>query len=194
MFLGESNKTHRVLQLEYRMIAKYTIVLITAVVLVGLIAMDVYYISINNCIPAPLPNEPLDLRIISPENNQTYQTTEIKLNFTLNATSKNITCIIDNQRTIALQGNESISELSNGVHNLTVFASTLDNQTINKTVTFTIAHRTTTEEAINYFKSKGFSIKNSTNPSFATNVLDIGGKETLALYRKDSQPIRYLHM
>jgi len=95
----------------------------------------------------PYPNPPTPVPvIISPQNTSytTYNGTQftLPLDFTINATASWIGCSLDNQSRITVRGNSTISELSIGLHNITLYASgTFGNMGISNTIYFTIAER-----------------------------------------------------
>ena len=158
------------------------IVLLTLVFFfVGLIVVVTYYHSTNespNKTPSPTTNEPpLDLQIISPEN-KTYKTSDITLNYSLSRAVDEITYSLDGEKKV-LTGNQTLSKLTNGIHNVTIYAYEKEDKVM-KTVTFTIQN-TPLEEATKYFESKGFTIENlSVDPLLNYNAFDCASKEILA--------------
>jgi len=93
----------------------------------------------------PYPNPPIPIpTIISPPQNITYTTDNITqftlpLDFTINATASWIGYSLDNQTRIAIIGNMTLSDLSIGSHNITVFASDIfGNMGISNITYFTI--------------------------------------------------------
>lgn len=156
------------------------IVLLTLVpVLAGLIITAAYFNSGNNSQPAlpsdspqftAAPSSLPELKIISPEN-ITYQTTRVQLNVTVKNSNSKITYTLDGGKNVTLAENATIKGLSDGTHIITFYA--FDNASKlqdSKTVTFSVKHLTptpkpppTSEEAINYFASQGFTIQKVSN-------------------------------
>jgi hypothetical protein len=54
--------------------------------------------------------------------NKTYDTSNVPLNFTLNELASQIKYSIDGQDNVTIAGNTTITELSEGAHNVTVYA------------------------------------------------------------------------
>jgi len=95
----------------------------------------------------PYPNPPTPVPIINSPQNTTYTTDDITqftlpLDFTINATASWIGYSLDNQTRITINGNTTLSELSAGSHNITLYASgTFGNLGISNTTYFTIAEQ-----------------------------------------------------
>ena len=95
----------------------------------------------------PYPNPPTPVPNITSPQNTTYTTDDITqftlpLDFTINATASWIGYSLDNQTRITINGNTTLSELSIGPHNITLFASgTFGNTGISNTTYFTIAEQ-----------------------------------------------------
>jgi hypothetical protein len=82
---------------------------------------------------------PPEVSIISLEN-KTYDSSDVPLNFTVNESLSKISYVLDNQDNMTINGNITLAGLSNGAHNVTVYAwDTADNAGSSKTVTFTVA-------------------------------------------------------
>jgi hypothetical protein len=62
-----------------------------------------------------------NISILSPQN-ETYTTSDIPLNFTLNEQATNISYSLDGNNSIAINGNTTLTGLSIGEHNLTIQA------------------------------------------------------------------------
>jgi hypothetical protein len=78
------------------------------------------------------------ITIVSPQNT-TYSKTEIPLTFSLNKTTSSITYKLDNSANTTVTGNTTLTNLSEGSHNLTMYASdNLGNIGDPKTVHFEI--------------------------------------------------------
>ena len=93
----------------------------------------------------PYPNPPTPIPLIISPQNTNYTTNNIAqftipLSFTFNATASWIGYSLDNQTRITIDGNKTLSELSIGSHNITLFASGIfGNMGISNTTNFTIA-------------------------------------------------------
>jgi hypothetical protein len=87
----------------------------------------------------PYPNPPTPIPIIISPENTNYTTTNITqftlpLTFTINETASWIGYSLDNQSRITIHENKTLSELSIGSHNITLFASgTFGNMGISNT-------------------------------------------------------------
>jgi hypothetical protein len=82
--------------------------------------------------------------VISPENT-TYLGSEIPLNFTLNEQVSWMGYSLDGQEMVTVDGNTTLSGLTVGSHNITVYATdTLGNTAASETVTFSVAAFPTT--------------------------------------------------
>jgi hypothetical protein len=85
---------------------------------------------------------PPSVSIALPEN-KTYDTSEVPLNFTVNESGKQITYSLDGQDNVTATGNTTLTGLSNGEHNITVYAtSAAGNIGASETITFTVAKET----------------------------------------------------
>jgi hypothetical protein len=82
---------------------------------------------------------PPNISILSPEN-KAYNTSDVPLDFTVNETASQITYSLDEQENVTATGNMTLTQLSNGAHNVTVYATDeAGNIGASPTVTFTIA-------------------------------------------------------
>jgi hypothetical protein len=71
--------------------------------------------------------------------NETYRTSEIPLNFTVNELVSQINYCLDGQENVAVLGNTTLTGLSNGEHSLTVYATDeAGNAGASKTITFSV--------------------------------------------------------
>jgi len=78
--------------------------------------------------------------------NKTYSTTEMPLNFWVNEPTSNITYCLDKTNNITIAGNATVSGLSVGAHNLTVYAwDAAGNIGVSQTIDFEVAQETETE-------------------------------------------------
>lgn len=92
-------------------------------------------------IPYPTP---LNTSIISPENT-TYTTNEIPLKFTTSKQPISISYSLDGEVNVSITGNTTITDLPNGPHNLTVYATDeTDNTKATETIHFTISEEDNT--------------------------------------------------
>ncbi len=93
------------------------------------------------------PNPPTLIPIIISPKNTNYTTDimtqfTLPLTFTINSTASWMGYSLDNQERITLDGNRTLSELSTGSHNITLFASDIfGNMGISNTTNFTIAEQ-----------------------------------------------------
>jgi hypothetical protein len=82
---------------------------------------------------------PPEVSIVSVEN-KTYDSSDVPLTFTVNESLSKIAYVLDNQDNTTISGNTTLVGLSNGVHNVTVYAwDTAGNAGFSKTLTFTVA-------------------------------------------------------
>ena len=92
----------------------------------------------------PYPNPPTPVPVIISPENTTYTIADINqftlpLNFTINATASWMGYSLDNQTRITINGNNTLSELSVGSHNLTLYASsTFGDMGTSETMFFTV--------------------------------------------------------
>jgi N-acetylneuraminic acid mutarotase len=81
---------------------------------------------------------PPEIAVISPEN-KTYATGSVSLAFTLNKPVQWTGYSLDNQDNVTISGNTTISGLSNGSHNVTVYArDEFENTGASETINFTV--------------------------------------------------------
>jgi len=82
---------------------------------------------------------PPSVSIASPEN-KTYNTSEVPLNFTVNESGSQITYSLDGQDNVTAAENITLTGLSYGEHNITVYATDIaGNIGASETITFTVA-------------------------------------------------------
>jgi hypothetical protein len=82
---------------------------------------------------------PPHISIVSPEP-KVYNTSDVPLDFTVNETASQITYSLDGQENITAAGNMTLTRLSNGAHNVTVYAADeAGNMGASETATFTVA-------------------------------------------------------
>jgi hypothetical protein len=72
--------------------------------------------------------------------NETYAELEVPLNFTVNESVSQISYVLDGQENVTIDGNTTLTGLTNGPHNLTIYAwDNAGNIGVSETVTFTVA-------------------------------------------------------
>jgi hypothetical protein len=82
--------------------------------------------------------------VVSPEK-QTYNTSSVSLVFTVNKPAVWLGYSLDGQDNVTITGNITITGLTSGFHNITVYAKdSFENMGISETITFTIAKETET--------------------------------------------------
>jgi hypothetical protein len=86
-----------------------------------------------------IDSTPPHISILSPEN-KAYNTSDVPLDFTVNEAFSQITYSLDGQENITAAGNMTFTQLSNGAHNVTVYAADeAGNMGASEIVTFTVA-------------------------------------------------------
>jgi hypothetical protein len=86
-------------------------------------------------------DQPPSISIMTPEN-KTYELQNIPLNFTLSEQVSKIAFSLDGQDNITISGNTTLTDLSGGFHNITVYAwDNAGNIGFSKTVVFTIVEK-----------------------------------------------------
>ena len=94
--------------------------------------------------PPMVDSTPPTISILSPETN-TYTSIDIPLNFTLNEQASNVSYCLDGENNIAIAGNTTLTGLSIGEHNLTIYAwDAVGNVGSSQTVNFAIIKETPT--------------------------------------------------
>jgi parallel beta-helix repeat protein len=94
-----------------------------------------------NSVTVELPEwmSPPSLQLISPEN-ATYPYADVSLGFTVNKQTSWLGYSVDAQHNVSVTGNTTLSGLSSGLHNVTVYArGAFENNEVSETVYFTIA-------------------------------------------------------
>jgi hypothetical protein len=82
---------------------------------------------------------PPHISILSPEN-KAYNTSDVPLDFTVNEAVVHISYSLDGQENVTAAGNMTLTRLSNGAHNVTVYAADeAGNMGASETATFTVA-------------------------------------------------------
>jgi hypothetical protein len=80
---------------------------------------------------------PLKLHILSPSN-QTYIESNLSLSFTINRTVDTLSYSLDGKDNVTLNGNITLTGLSDGMHHITVYANDTFGYTDRQTVNFTV--------------------------------------------------------
>jgi parallel beta-helix repeat protein len=89
--------------------------------------------------PTPIDNTPPVIAMLSPQNT-TYTESSISLNFSTNEPVSWLGYSLDGQEPVTINGNTTIIDLPNGLHNVTVHANdTFGNAGKSETVSFTVA-------------------------------------------------------
>jgi hypothetical protein len=89
---------------------------------------------------------PPAVNVVSPKN-ENYTSSNVSLAFTVNKPAQWMGYSLDGQETVTVTENITLTALSNGLHNITVFANdTFGNSGASETVTFSIAEAPATQE------------------------------------------------
>jgi len=84
-------------------------------------------------------NQPPNVSVISPEN-KTYHQSTISLNFTLDEPTSKIEYSVDGQNNVTINGNTTLTDLSIGEHNCTVYATDVEgNIGASEIIAFTVS-------------------------------------------------------
>jgi hypothetical protein len=165
-------------------------------ILVSLTVIATYYFPINLANEEQVaPPPPPELQVFSPQN-VTYQTTKVPLNITANNSTEKITYTLDGKENVTVIENATIERLSEGVHNITVYA--FDNEgkpgdSENITFTVQLPYEPTTKSTpeqvvatINYFESEGLRVelRDTNRPQDCLNMgaVNLQTKEALATF------------
>jgi hypothetical protein len=108
------------------------------------VGFTAYYFDIGNSssILFTIDTTAPSINLLSLEN-KTYDTPDITLNFTVNEPVSKITYSLDGQENVRIDGNTTLTGLSNGYHNLTIYATDeAGNIGTSETITFSIAEET----------------------------------------------------
>ena len=72
--------------------------------------------------------------------NKSYDTSTVPLNFTINERASQIAYSLDGKENVTVMGNVTLTDLSNGLHDITVYANdTFGNMGASETISFTVA-------------------------------------------------------
>lgn len=80
-----------------------------------------FFINSSSSIYFTIDSSPPNIAIVSIED-KTYSTNELALNIIISEDSSQITYSLDKERNITVSGNTTLTGLSNGTHNITVYA------------------------------------------------------------------------
>ena len=106
---------------------------------VGHVYVASYNYSISPISFSVFQDQPPNISIMAPEN-KTYEPRDVPLNFTLSEPASQITYSLDGQNNITINENTTLTCLSPGNHNITVYATDkAGNKGVSETITFTIA-------------------------------------------------------
>jgi hypothetical protein len=84
-------------------------------------------------------SNPLQISVMSPQA-KNYSASDVPLNFTVNTPVSQIRYSLDGQENVTIAGNTILTDLSNGMHNVTVYVNdTYGNTGKSETISFTIA-------------------------------------------------------
>ncbi len=104
-----------------------------------------FFINCSASINFTIDTVPPKVAVLSLEN-KTYDTTDIPLNFTVNEPVSEIAYVLDGQANMSITGNMTLTRLTAGSHNLTVYAKdTAGNIGCSETVYFSIYEKTEEE-------------------------------------------------
>lgn len=97
------------------------------------------YTSINEeYTPIGYGSVPPEILVISPENNTSYDSSTVSLDFTVNKLTNWLGYSLDGQENVTIAGNTTLLDLSAGLHNIIVYANdTFGNIGASETVSFT---------------------------------------------------------
>ena len=97
---------------------------------------DLTMATIKKTVSFTIDTTPPVISILSTEDK--YDTSDVFLNFTVNEVVSQITYSLDGQNKVAIPENISLTELGNGDHNVTVYATDLAGNTDSETMYFTV--------------------------------------------------------
>jgi N-acetylneuraminic acid mutarotase len=98
-----------------------------------------YYDTVEAYTPFGYGTVPPTVSITSPENTN-YTTSNVTLSFTLNKPVTQMSCSLDGEDNVTINGNTTLIGLSSGLHNIAVYAKdTFGNIGASQTINFTIA-------------------------------------------------------
>jgi hypothetical protein len=93
----------------------------------------------SSCVTFTIDTTPPNVSIASPEN-KTYESFDVQLNFTVNEPASQIAYSLDGRDNVTVEGNTTLTGLSPGTYNVTVYAQDLaGNVGASETIYFNIA-------------------------------------------------------
>ncbi len=133
---------------------------------------------------------PSAVSLVSPENHQTYTANDVPLTFTVNSQFAPITQLsysMDQNSSVEISGNTTLTGLSSGNHTLTVYAADSNGNIASQTVTFTVMEPSTptpTQTPTPAATPNGMTISQTDTYLIATVVVvAIAAGAVLAAYR-----------
>ena len=97
---------------------------------------DLTMASIEKTVAFTIDTTPPGISILSTRDK--YDTSDVFLNFTVDELVSQITYSLDGQDKVAIPENTTLTELSNGDHNVTVYATDLAGNTSSETMYFSV--------------------------------------------------------
>lgn len=97
-----------------------------------------FYIHNSNLVNFTVDTTSPTISFLSAEN-EIYYTSNVSLNFTVNETVTQISYVLDGQENVTIGGNTTLTGLTNGSHNVTVYAWDTAGNIGNSTIIFTVA-------------------------------------------------------
>jgi Rieske Fe-S protein len=79
----------------------------------------------NSTVSFFVDTTPPEITIISPEDGVTYETTTVDLEYSINEPTRWVNYTLDGAGNVTISGNTTLEKLSNGPHNLTIYAEDL---------------------------------------------------------------------
>jgi hypothetical protein len=98
----------------------------------------VFEITGSSSVSFTIDTKPPKVTVLSPEN-KIYDTTDVPLKFMVDDPASQFSYVLDGQKRVAIDGNITLSELSNGEHNVTVYAQDVaGNADTSETIRFSV--------------------------------------------------------
>jgi len=97
-----------------------------------------FYIHSSSLVNFTVDTASPTISFLSAEN-KIYYTPNVPLNFTVNETVSQISYVLDDQENVTIDGNTTLTGLTNGSHNVTVYAWDTAGNIGNSTIIFTVA-------------------------------------------------------
>ena len=98
------------------------------------------YATVEQYTPFGYGTVPPNVDVVSPETNGTYLSGNVSLVFAVNRPASWIRYSLDGQGNITVNGNVTLSGLTSGLHNVTVYVrDEFENVGLSKTISFTVA-------------------------------------------------------